>query len=442
MRGMRIRPAVYAGLVLVALLLNAVNVSAQGGTVLVLEIEGPVTPVMLGYISRGVQQAEAIGAEAMVIVLDTPGGSVTLMEKTVKAIRAAAVPVVVYIAPSGAMAASAGTVITLAAHVAVMAPETSIGAASPVSGEGQDLQETSEKKSKEILKAQVRGLAKRRGEEAVAWAERAIEEAKAASADEALELGVIDFIAADLDDLLEQMDGFAVAVMGEKMALHTTEATLEKLPLNPLERLMHAITDPTIAVILMTIGINALIYELSAPGGYVAGIVGVICLGLGLYSLGVLSVDYTGLIFIALAFVLFVLDIKAPTHGILTAGGIASFIFGAVLLFQSSEFDVPWGAIISTATLTGGFFAFIVAKAMRAQSWRVTTGGEALIGATAVARTDLDPEGTVFLKGEYWSTVTEGGSRIKAGSPVEVVGREGFRLRVRPKDTDSQDAPG
>jgi len=427
----RIRWAIYAGLVLAALLLDAAGVSAQGGAVLVLEIEGPVTPVMLSYINRGVERAEATAAEAVVVVLDTPGGSVTLMEETVKAIRSARVPVVVYVAPPGAMAASAGTVITLAAHVAAMAPETSIGAASPVGGEGEDLGETSQKKVKEILKAQARGLARRRGKEAVAWAEQAIDEAIAASADEALELGVIDFVADSLEDLLDQMDGFAVSVMGDEVILHTAGTAREKLPMNPLERLMHTIADPTIAVILMTIGVNALIYELSAPGGYVAGIIGAICLGLGLYALGVLSVDYTGLIFIALAFVLFVLDIKAPTHGVLTAGGIASFILGAVLLFQASTFEVPWGTIISMAVLTGGFFAFVVAQAIRAQSWQVTTGSEALIGATAVARTDIDPEGTVFLKGEYWSAVTDEGRAIEAGSRVEVTGREGFRLRVR-----------
>ena len=346
---MKIRLAIYVGLMLMALLSNIAGVSAQGGTVLVLEIEGPVTPVMLSYISRGVARAEDSGVEAVVVVLDTPGGSVTLMEDVVKAIRASTVPVVVYIAPPGAMAASAGTVITLAAHVAAMAPETSIGAASPVGGEGQDRGETSEKKVKEILKAQARGLAMRRGEDAVAWAEQAIDEAKAASADEALELGVIDFVASDLDDLLAQMDGFVVTVMGDEITLRTAGATREEVSLNFLERLMHAVTDPTIAVILMTIGVNALIYELAAPGGYVAGIIGVVCLGLGLYGLGRLSVDYTGLIFIALAFVLFVLDIKAPTHGVLLAGGIASFIVGAALLFQATTFKVPWSAIISMA---------------------------------------------------------------------------------------------
>lgn len=430
------RLIVYAGLMLMALLLNVIGVSAQGGTVLVLEIEGPVTPVMLSYISRGIRQAEAAGAEAMVVVLDTPGGSMMLMEETVKAIRASEVPVIVYIAPSGAMAASAGTVITLAAHVGAMAPETSIGAASPVGSEGQDLGETGEKKAQEIMKAQVRGLAQRRGEEVVAWAEQTIDEARASSSSEALELGVIDFVATGLDDLLEQADGLVVMVMEKEIVLHTAGAIREKLPMNPLERLMHVISDPTIAVILMTIGVNALIYELAAPGGYVGGIVGIICLGLGLYALGVLSVDYTGLIFIGLSFVLFALDIKAPTHGVLTAGGVASFVFGAVLLFQSTAFDVPWGAIIGMAALTGGFFVFIVAKAIRAQSWRVTTGSDALIGAAAVARTDLDPRGTVFLMGEYWDAVGEEGGSIQAGRTVEVVGREGFCLRVRVKSTE------
>ncbi len=434
MEQVRKRWLVYSGLVVLALLLNTLGVSAQGNTVLVLRIDGPVTPVMLSYINRGVERAQETGAEAMVLVLDTPGGAVTLMEEIVKAIRGSTVPVIVYIAPRGAMAASAGTVITLAAHVAAMAPETSIGAASPVGSQGEDLGETVAQKEKEIIKAQARGLARRRGEAAVAWAEQAIDEAKAAAADEALELGVIDFVASDLDDLLAQADGFVVNVMGQDVTLHTADATRQELAMNPLERFMHTITNPTIAVILMTIGVNALIYELAAPGGYVAGIIGAICLGLGLYALGVLSVDYTGLIFIALAFVLFVLDIKAPTHGVLTAGGIASFIFGAVLLFQASTFDVPWGAIVSMAALTGGFFAFIVAKAIRAQRWQVTTGGEALIGATATARTDLDPQGTVFLKGEYWNAVLEGQEATEAGSAVEVVAREGFRLRVRAKE--------
>jgi membrane-bound serine protease (ClpP class) len=426
-------------LLLAATLLNATGASAQAGRVLVLEIDGPVTPVMLSYIGRGVDEAEARDAEALVVVLDTPGGSVTLMEEVVKVIRSATVPVVVYVSPPGAMAASAGTVITLAAHVAAMAPETSIGAASPIGGEGQDLGETSEKKAKEILKAQARGLARRRGEEAVAWAEQAIEEAKAASASEALALGVIDLIATDLNDLLAQLEGFTVTVMGEERVLHTAGTPIEELPMSPLEELMHTIADPTIAVILMTVGLNALIYEFAAPGGYVAGVVGVICLGLGLYALGVLSVDYTGLIFIALAFVLFLLEIKAPTHGVLTAGGIASFVFGAVLLFQSSSFEVPWGGIVGMAALTGGFFAFVVAKAIRAQSWRVTTGGEALIGALAVARTDLDPEGSVFLKGEYWNAVSESGVTIHKDSPVKVTGREGFRLSVRPEDSGEPD---
>jgi len=433
MKKARRRWTIYAGLVLLALILNVAGVAAQGEAVLVLEIEGPVTPVMLSYIDRGVARAQELGAQVVVVVLDTPGGSVTLMEETVKAIRSSSVPVVVYVAPSGAMAASAGTVITLAGHVAAMAPETSIGAASPVGSQGEDLAETVAQKEKEILKAQVRGLARRRGEAAVTWAEQAIEEARAASAEEALALGVIDFIATDLDDLLAQLEGFTVTVMGEERVLHPAGLPRQELPLTPLEQFLHTLANPTIAVILMTVGVNALIYEFSAPGGYVAGIVGIVCLGLGLYALGVLSVDYTGLAFIALAFVLFVLDIKAPTHGVLTAGGIASFILGAVLLFQSSAFDVPWGAIVSGAVLTGGFFAFIVAQAIRAQSWQVTTGGEALIGAIGAARTDLSPEGRVFVLGEYWQAVAEGESLVRAGSAVEVVDREGFRLRVRPR---------
>lgn len=423
----------YGLLVAVVLIwiISAAVVAAQGdGHVDLIQAQGPVTPVMLSYIERGIAQAEREGAVCLIVQLDTPGGSVSLTKSVVQRIVEARVPVVVYVAPRGAWAASAGTLITLAGHVAVMAPETSIGAASPVGMQGEELPETVQKKEKEILMASARALVARRGEKAVAWVERAIDQAEAATAQEALEAEVIDFIAADLSELLSQLDGFAVEVQGREVLLQTRGVRVYPIAMNPLERLLHAITDPTIAFILLTLGINAIIFELSSPGGYAAGILGVICLGLGLYALGVLSVDYTGLLFIALAFVLFIIDVKAPTHGVLTVGGIASFIFGAVLIFQSTSARVPWHLIIALAACTGGFFAFVIAKAVRAQTWPVTTGAEALIGATAEARTPLNPEGVVFLKGERWNAIAEEGP-IAAGERVTVVGREGFRLRVR-----------
>ena len=396
----------------------------------VLEIEGPVTPIMLSYIERGIETAETDGAEALIIKLDTPGGQTDLMGDIVQAILQANVPVVVYVYPPGAYAASAGTLITLAAHVAAMAPGTTIGAASPVGSQGEDLEETMEKKVKDDLKAQARALAARRGEAAVAWAESAIEEAKAATADEVLEMGVIDFVADDLDDLLTQMDGFEVEVRHQKVTLETAEAMVREQPMTFFEQLLHIVTNPTIAFILLTVGINAILYELSSPGGYAAGIVGVICLLLAVYALGVMPVNYVGLILIGLAFVLFVVDLKAPTHGVLTVGGIASLVAGALLLFNSPLYRVSLAAVAAVALFTGLFFAFAIAKVVQAQRKPAVTGREGLIGALAQARSALEPDGTVMVKGELWDASALD-APIAEGEWVEIVAMEGFRLTVK-----------
>ena len=396
----------------------------------VLQIEGAVTPIMISYIQRGIHAAEADGAEALIVELNTPGGQIDMMSKIVQLLLDADVPVVVYVYPKGAYAASAGTLITLAGHVAAMAPGTTIGAASPVGSEGEDLGETMETKVKEDLKAQARALTERRGEEAIAWAESAIQEAKAATAQEALDLGVIDFVAADLDDLLGQMDGFKATVDGREVVLHTAGAQINELPMTAVEQFLHIVTNPTIAFILLTVGLNAILFELSSPGGYAAGIVGVISLLLAFYSLGVPPVNYTGLIFIALAFVLFVVDVKAPTHGVLTAGGIASLIAGALLLFNSPLYRVSVIVVVAVAAVTGGFFAFAIAKVVRAQQWPVTTGREGLIGRLAETRTPLDPEGSVFIQGELWHATAVDGP-IDQGEQVEIVAMEGLRLTVK-----------
>jgi len=396
----------------------------------VLEIEGAVTPIMISYIERGIRTAEADGAELLIIQLNTPGGQLDLMNKVVQAILGSRVPVAVYVSPQGAYAASAGTLITLAGHVAAMAPGTTIGAASPVGSQGEDLGETMEQKVKEDTKAQARGLAERRGEKAVAWAESAIEEAKAATAQEALELGVIDFVATDLDDLLAQANGFQVTVGNQEVTLATAGADVQDLPMTLIERLLHTITNPTIAFILLTLGLNALLFELSNPGGYVAGVVGAICLLLAFYSLGVLPVNYAGLIFVALAFVLFVLDVKAPTHGILTVGGIVSLIAGALILFNSPLYRVSIVAVVSVALATGLFFAFAIAKVIQAQRRPAVTGWEGLIGQVALARTPLQPGGTVLVKGELWDAMAIDGP-VPVGGRVEVVEVDGFSLQVK-----------
>jgi len=398
-------------------------------------VDGAITPIVKEYILRGIEQAERDGAAMLLIQMDTPGGSVTLTKDITQRMTASRVPIVVYIAPTGAYAASAGTFITLAGHAAAMAPGTSIGAASPVAGGGEDLPETAKEKEISILEADIKGLAKKRGEEATEWAALAVREAKAATEDEALELGVIDLIAGSVPDLLEQLDGMEITVAGEPVTLHTAGLPANELPMSPLENLLHTITDPNIAFILMTLGLNGILFELSNPGGYFAGVVGGICLLLALYAMGVLSVNYTGLLFIVLAFVLFIVDIKATTHGVLTVGGIASFIIGSLILFNSSYAQVSISLVITVGLATGAFFAFVVAKALGAQRRQPTTGSEGLIGEIATVRTDLTPAGTVLIKGELWDAETDG-ITIERGQRVEVLRRDGFRLWVRPVDRD------
>jgi membrane-bound serine protease (ClpP class) len=418
-------------LVLLAVTLIFSQATAQTeGAVKLAKFKGPVTPILQAYLDRAITDAENTGASALVIELDTPGGSVDITKEITQRMTASGVPIIVYVAPAGAHAGSAGTFITLAGHLAAMAPGSSIGAASPVGSEGTDLPDTLKKKATNILVADIKNLAARRGEKAVAWAEKAVAEAEAATADEALALGVIDVIARDVPDLLKQLDGRTVTVAGEETTLHVQNAPVEEVPLGPIEEFLNTITNPALAAILLTLGLNAILFELSSPGGYAAGVIGVICLLLAFYALGTLNANWAGLGFIAIAFVLFVLDIKAPSHGVLTFGGIAAFIFGAFLLFNTPDLEVPWPTIIGLALASGAFFAFAIAKALAAQHRRPTTGMESLIGKTAEVRQALTPDGMVFVNGELWHAVSESGS-VPAGETTTVTRQDGFRLRVR-----------
>ncbi len=434
---MRRRMVTVIWLVL-ALLGAAPAASAQAdGEVLLLNAEGPLTPAMVGYLQRGLALAEREQARLLILRLNTPGGSVELMGRMVEAIRGSAVPVVVYVAPRGAMAGSAGTVITLAGHAAAMAPETAIGAASPVGAQGEDLGETIAAKEKEILRATVRGLAARRGEQAIALAEATIEEARAVSSQEALDVGLIDFVADDVDDLLRQLDGFQVELASGPRVLATAGAVVVEVPQTFIEQFLHTLTNPNIVFLLLSVGVQAILIEISSPGGWVAGFIGVSCLALGVYGLGILPVNWFGLVFLLTAFVLFILDVKAPTHGALTAAGVGSFILGALVLFNSpstpgfQRVSVP--LVVGTGLVTAALFFVVVSFAIRAQRRRIAVGVEALAGRIGDARSDLAPTGMVQVAGELWTAEVEAGAApIPAGSRVEVVGVEGLRLRVRP----------
>jgi membrane-bound serine protease (ClpP class) len=412
--------------------------SAQGDSplVIVLDAEGAVAPAMQEYIQRGLGIAESRSADLVILQLDTPGGSIDTMNNIVQAIRDSRIPVVVYVSPRGAMAASAGTMITLAGHASAMAPETIIGAASPVGGQGEDLGETIKAKEIEALKATVRTLGERRSEEAIALAESAIEEAKAASANEALEAGLVDFIASDLDDLLNQLEGFEVHLAGGSRTLETANATTETVEASFIEQLLAMLTNPNIVFLLITIGAQAIFIELGSPGGWVAGFIGVVCLALAGYGLGWLPVNWFGIIFLVTSFALFILDIKAPTHGALTAAGIITFVVGALVLFNSPgtpqflQVSVP--LVILVGLLTGAMFGVLVGFGIRAMKTPIRAGREALIGKIGVATTAFQPTGQVQVGSELWSAeADEGSGKIRKGDRVEVVEVKGLRLKVR-----------
>lgn len=436
-----------AWLLTVAFLLGSrTQAQAQSESlVLVLEVKGALTPAMAEYLDRGLRLAETRQAEAVVLQLDTPGGSVDLMNRMVQSIRGSQVPVIVYVAPRGAIAGSAGTILVLAGHAAAMAPETAIGAASPVGSQGEDLGETMEAKEKEILKAEARGLAERRGEAAVAMAEAAIETASAASATEALEAGLVDRIATDVPDLLRQIDGQTVEVDGAQRVLRTAWAFPQAISQTLTEQLLQILTNPNIVLLLMTVGVQAILIEISSPGGWAAGFIGVICLALGGYGLGILDVNWFGLVFLVTAFVLFVLDIKAPTHGALTVAGVASFIAGALILFNSpgtpsfQRVSVP--LVVGLGLFTAAGFFVMLSFVLRAHRRPVEVGREALVGRTGEARTALEPSGMVQVAGELWSAEVEPDApAIASGGRVEVVSVQGLRLVVRPAPRGPVDA--
>lgn len=411
---------------------------AQSGQplILVMDAKGPIGPAMQEYIYRGLQTAEQRQAEALIIQLDTPGGDLQSLDNIIQDMRASRVPVVVYVTPNGAMAGSAGALLTMAAHAAAMAPEAAIGASSPVDSSGGDLNTTLATKAKEIMKATIRPLVERRGPEAVQLAQDMIDNAKAVSATEALQVHLIDFIATDLNDLLKQLDGFTVTTADGSHTLHTTNAATEALDMSLIEQLLLILTDSNIVFILLSVGVLALQIELSHPGAWVPGFIGVVCLALAIYGLGLLPVNWFGLIFIATAFVLFILDIKAPTHGALTAAGVASFIVGALVLFNSPgvpQFErVSIPLVVGVGISIGLMFAVILTFALRVQHTPIQTGAESIVGKMGFAKTDIGLTGQVQVESELWTAeAAQGSGAIGKGDRVEVVEVKGLRLKVR-----------
>lgn len=430
---------------LVALLSLLASACGQGpdappGSVHVLRATGTVGPIMSRYIDRGLDHAEATRATAVVIELDTPGGLSSSMDEIVKRILAARVPVIVYVWPPGGRAASAGTFITMAAHVAAMAPGTSIGAATPVQIGGGETDETLRDKATNDAAARIRDIAVARGRNAD-WAEAAVRQAASAGAEEALRLNVIEYVAPSLTSLLQQVNGRQVSLAdGSTVTLRTLEAQVVRNGLSPAERFLNVIGDPNIALLLISLGTLALLFELVNPGAIFPGVFGLIALIFGFFSLSVIPFNWAGLALVVAALALFVLEVFVTSHGILAAGGITSLVLGALLLttgnpdFAGPGLEVNRWLISGLAAGLGVFFTFVAINVVRARRLPVTIGPESIVGRRAVVRSPLNPRGFVLLNGEYWQAESEEGE-IQPGEVVVVTQRQGLHLKVRRAST-------
>jgi membrane-bound serine protease (ClpP class) len=420
-----------------AIFASAARAQSAAPRAMIMTADGPIMPPMLEYIKRGIEVADQRNAEVLVIQLNTPGGDLLTTLDIIAIIRASRVPVVVYVAPRNAIAGSAGAMITMAGHASAMAPETVIGASSPISSSGENLDSDARAKATNAAKAAIREFVQPRGPEALALAEAMIDEAKAATANEALEAKLIDFVADDLEDLLQALNGFTVQMSDGPRTINTSGVETDPLDMSFIEQFLLMLTDPNIVFLLLAIGVQAVLIEISSPGGWVAGFIGVVCLTLATYGMGVLPVNLFGIVFLLTAFVLFILDIKAPTHGALTAAGVASFIIGALVLFNSpgtpdfQRVSVP--LVIGVGLMLGLLFFGILAFALRALRVPVSMGVGSYIGKTGTARTVVEGNGgQVQLESELWTAEpVDGSEKIGKGDKVEVVEVKGLRLKVR-----------
>jgi membrane-bound serine protease (ClpP class) len=413
----------------------------------VITVKGVIDPFTAQYVGRGLDIAQEDGAQCLIVQLDTPGGSDTPMRDIVQKMLNSSVPIVVYVAPAGARAGSAGVFITLAAHVAAMAPGTNIGAAHPVAMTGTEITEILEEKTTSDAAAYARAIAEKRGRNAE-WAEKAVRESASIIASEAVESQVVDLIADDLTDLLDKIDGREVSTAAGPVTLRTRGVPVRTIGMNFAEKFLHVIVDPNIAYLLLSIGTLALVAEFYHPGAILPGVTGAICLILAFVAFGSLPVNWGGVALIVLAVVLFLLDIKVAGF-MLSVGGAIAFVLGSLMLFSPfappsptmPRLTVSWPLIVLMTATIASFFLFAVSAGLLAQRAKAATGTESMIGVTGIAASDLAPWGTVQARGELWSAVAEEGP-IKKGEQIRVVSAKGVRLKVISRTNEDNQKPG
>jgi membrane-bound serine protease (ClpP class) len=399
----------------------------------VITIDGVITSPTAKYVANSIKDAQQAEAEGLIILLDTPGGMDTAMRDIAKSILNAPLPVIVFVSPSGARAASAGVIITEAAHIAAMAPGTNIGAAHPVSigigGSTGDKDKTMSEKIENDAAAYVRSIAKTRGR-SEEWVEKAVRKSESITAEEALKLNVIDFVAPDIDKLLAAIDQKEVNLAKGKKKISTKNAVINNKKMGTRQGVLAAISDPNISYILLLIGLAGLYFELSTPGAILPGVIGGISLLLAFFGLSTLPVNYSGILLIIFGVILFIAEIKVMSHGMLTVGGVISLIMGSLLLFDTPEpaMRLSLQVLIPSIILISGFFIVISLMAIKAQLRKPLNGAESMIGTEAETLTDIANEGKVFLQGQYWTATSE--KPIKKGAKVRVVKVEGLSLIV------------
>ena len=394
-------------------------------------IEGIITTPTAKYVAKSIEEAGKEGAEGLIILLDTPGGMDTAMRDIAKSILNAPLPVIVFVSPSGARAASAGVIVTTAAHIAAMAPGTNIGAAHPVAigiG-GGTMDKTMSKKVENDAAAYVRSIAKSRGR-SEEWVEKAVRKSESITAEEALKLKVIDYVVPDVEALLKAIDQKEVKLAGGKKKLSTKNAVISSKKTGTREKILATISDPNIAYILLLIGLAGLYFELSTPGAILPGVIGGISLLLAFFGLSTLPVNYTGILLIIFGVILFIAEIKVMSHGMLTVGGIISLIMGSLLLFDTNEpaLRISLQVLIPAVVVASGFFIVVIWLALKAQMRKHFSGVEAMIGAEAEAVTEIANEGKIFFKGEYWKA--NSASPISRGAKVRIVKVDGLNVSV------------